>query len=431
MLLVFTVVTVLALPLLYVGANTAKENSDEILRQKTLIIALHLAVDDARQPVLFDNVVPPQTEISAREVSELIGEETNVTVKVDGITKYQLIRLNGGDLHSYSITTGRIEVTLAESDRSTEFTIAYILLSTFVVGAIGAILSWFLTRSLSKKFVATLADLTAFAQRIGSGDTRTRPNKYYIEELDEVAEVLDASARRIEELLITERRITSEVSHQLRTPLTALALLVDEIGEIANDPEAVKLQAIRAGAQIDRLNQSMSELMVARRGLETRGPGEPLVTVLAPVISDLSPTLKLQGRKIETDIPEGLMADVPSGAIRHIASILLDNALRHGEGTVGMTVKHSGDWLVLTVTDQGKGLDSDTGDMLKQIDLELNRAAAVNKPETIGLTLATALASAQGGRLEWRPTEPATLRVYLRSMSKDETTISQEPENGS
>jgi K+-sensing histidine kinase KdpD len=109
---------------------------------------------------------------------------------------------------------------------------------------------------------------------------------------------------------------------------------------------------------------------------------------------------------------------------------LLDNALRHGEGTVEMTVKHSGDWLVLTVTDQGKGLDSDTGDMLKQIDLELNRAAAVNKPETIGLTLAMALASAQGGRLEWRPTEPATLRVYLRSMSKDETTISQEPENG-
>jgi K+-sensing histidine kinase KdpD len=152
--------------------------------------------------------------------------------------------------------------------------------------------------------------------------------------------------------------------------------------------------------------------------------------VLAPVISDLSPTLKLQGRKIETDIPEGLMADVPSGAIRHIASILLDNALRHGEGTVGMNVKRSGDWLVLAVTDQGKGLDSDTGDVLKQIDLELNSAAGANKPETIGLTLAMALASAQGGRLEWRPTEPATLRVYLRSMSKDETTISQEPENG-
>jgi signal transduction histidine kinase len=255
--------------------------------------------------------------------------------------------------------------------------------------------------------------------------------KYDIPELDDAAQVLDNSARRIEQLLITERRLTSEVSHQLRTPLTALALLIDEISELAEDPQAVRAEAARASAQIDRLNQTMNELMAARRGTAITGPGEPLSKVLQPVIADVHPSLIAQGRKIQTEIPESLMADVPSGAVRHIASILLENAVLHGAGDVDLKVTHTGDWLVLSVSDQGQGLSEHAGEMLKGIDQEIVHEVESHHSESIGLALAMALAAAQGGRLEWRQSEPATLRVYLRSMSKNVFPISEESEDSS
>ena len=420
MLLVFVVVAVIAMPLLYVGVQTSDQNSHEVLKQKALMLVLHITE--------MQSVHDP---ITTEEVSLIVGDDTNVEVTIDGDILVNLVRIESPNPISHSVASGNVRVHLEAADESLQQTVASIVVATAIVGGLGAILAWVLSRQLAKRFSATLTDFTSFAQRIGSGDTRPRSKTYDIEELDDVAQVLDTSARRIEQLLITERRLTSEVSHQLRTPLTALSLLIDEISEIADDPQAVRHEASRASAQIDRLNQTMSELMAARRGTAITGPGEPLSKVLQPVIADLHPTLVAQGRSMRTEIPEDVMADVPSGAVRHIASILLENAVLHGAGAVDLKVTNTGDWLILSVTDQGNGLTADAGEMLKALDQELVQEAEAKRTESIGLALAMTLAAAQGGRLEWRQSEPATLRVYLRSMNKNIPAIGEEAEDGS
>lgn len=419
MLLVFVVVVVIALPMLYVGVQSSDQHSHEALKQKALMLALHIT-----------EMQPMHETITTQEVSSIVGEDTNVLITIDGVQVINIVRIDTPNPVIHDVVSGNVKVHLEETDVTVQETVASIVGATALVGAVGAILAWLLSRQLAKRFAETLTNFTLFAQRIGSGDTRPRSMKYDIPELDDAAQVLDSSARRIEQLLITERRLTSEVSHQLRTPLTALSLLIDEISEIAEDPQAVRAEAARASAQIDRLNQTMSELMAARRGTAVTGPGESLSKVLQPVIADVHPTLHAQGRKIQTEIPEGLMADVPSGAVRHIASILLENAVLHGAGNVDLKVTNTGDWLVLSISDQGAGLSKEAGEMLKAIDQEIVHEVESKRSESIGLALAMALAAAQGGRLEWRQSEPATTRVYLRSMNKYKFPIREESKDG-
>ena len=419
MLLVFVVVVGIALPMLYVGVQSSDQHSHEALKQKALMLALHIT-----------EMQPMHETITTQEVSSIVGEDTNVLITIDGVQVINIVRIDTPNPVIHDVVSGNVKVHLEETDVTVQETVASIVGATALVGAVGAILAWLLSRQLAKRFAETLTNFTLFAQRIGSGDTRPRSMKYDIPELDDAAQVLDSSARRIEQLLITERRLTSEVSHQLRTPLTALSLLIDEISEIAEDPQAVRAEAARASAQIDRLNQTMSELMAARRGTAVTGPGESLSKVLQPVIADVHPTLHAQGRKIQTEIPEGLMADVPSGAVRHIASILLENAVLHGAGNVDLKVTNTGDWLVLSISDQGAGLSKEAGEMLKAIDQEIVHEVESKRSESIGLDLAMALAAAQGGRLEWRQSEPATTRVYLRSMNKYKFPIREESKDG-
>jgi len=63
--------------------------------------------------------------------------------------------------------------------------------------------------------------LAAAADRLGSGDSSPLGRRYGMQELDRVAEGLDGSAQRINELLSAEREFSVDASHQLRTPLTA------------------------------------------------------------------------------------------------------------------------------------------------------------------------------------------------------------------
>ena len=102
------------------------------------------------------------------------------------------------------------------------------------------------------RLAAPLTDLAETAERLGSGDPRPRHKRYGVPELDRVADVLDASAERIARMLTAERRLAADASHQLRTPLTALSMRLEEI-TVTDDPDTVKEEATIALAQVERL----------------------------------------------------------------------------------------------------------------------------------------------------------------------------------
>src|SRR3984885_15804816 len=80
-------------------------------------------------------------------------------------------------------------------------------------------------------------ELAEAAGRLGTGDPRPVGRRYGIIELDQVAEGLDSASRRVPALLTGDRELATGASHQLRTPLTALSMRLEEMIASADDPD--------------------------------------------------------------------------------------------------------------------------------------------------------------------------------------------------
>ncbi|MDQ4103470.1 MAG: sensor histidine kinase, partial [Actinomycetota bacterium] len=105
----------------------------------------------------------------------------------------------------------------------------------------------------ARRLAGPLQDLADRAAQLGTGDFHLAPARHGIPELDRVAELLDTSAAALAELVARERHLVGDVSHQLRSRLTALQLRLDELAAhpdpaTAAEAEAALEQAERLGA---------------------------------------------------------------------------------------------------------------------------------------------------------------------------------------
>jgi signal transduction histidine kinase len=120
-----------------------------------------------------------------------------------------------------------------------QVTLIVLLLVVLSVGA-GAVVATVTARRLAEP----LSDVADRAARLGAGDFRSAPYRHGIPELDRVSDVLDTSAAALSELVQRERELVGDVSHQLRSRLTALQLRLDEL---ANHPDpSARREAVAA-----------------------------------------------------------------------------------------------------------------------------------------------------------------------------------------
>ena len=126
----------------------------------------------------------------------------------------------------------------------------------------------------ARRLTRPLQELAGAADRLGSGDASPLGRRYGIPELDRVAEGLDGSAQRISELLAAERQFAADASHQLRTPLTALSMRLEEMIAAADQPEVVREEGVAALLQTERLTDVVSQLLGrTNRSAGTAGAG--------------------------------------------------------------------------------------------------------------------------------------------------------------
>ena len=299
---------------------------------------------------------------------------------------------------------GRVTVSVAAgpTDRREVLAVTVVagLAATGVAAAFG------LALVVSRRLGGPVRELARTSERLGAGDFSVRSPRSGIAELDAVASALDQSALRIDDLVRAEREMATNASHQLRTPLTALRLRLEELVSLTDD--AVKAEAVSALAQADRLADTIDEMLTLARA-HSRADLRPvdLGRLVAERVDTWRATARRQHRSLELRATPGCDVEGAAPALAQAVDALIDNALRHGSGTVHVAVDRRASHIEVVIADDGPGIPEDLADTVFERHVSLRGGTGV------GLALARALVESSGGRLELTDARRARFRILL------------------
>lgn len=285
--------------------------------------------------------------------------------------------------------------------------VAAILLGYAVLGALTGVV---LARPLLTRVLAPVDELVGRAHRLSEGQARIPPLDSGVDELDRVGLSISRTAQQVARSLAAERDFSSDASHQLRTPLTALVMRLDEIAE-TDDLTVVRQETTVAIAQVERLTKVVDELLMRSRRTAERAPipAVSVDSVIAALQREWQPAFEAARRSVQVSGERGLWVYAAPVALSQILSTLLENSLTHARGTVQVNARRSGPSVVIEVTDQGDGVPPTIAPHV------FERAVSVGtgRSSGLGLALARDLAEANGGRLDLIAPVPATFALFL------------------
>ena len=251
-------------------------------------------------------------------------------------------------------------------------------------------------------FLATLGER---AERLGPGDPRPVPLRSGIMEIDRLDAALARGAQQGAKRLASERDFAADASHQLRTPLTALLMRLEEIAS-TDDLIVVEEEATIAIAQVERLSRVVDDLMSRTRSGTETNPAVSLDSVLASLQREWQPAFAGARRSIHVSGERGLGIRATPTALAQILTTLLENSLMYGRGTVEIRARRAGPSVVIEVADEGDGVPA-------AIAPHIFERSVSSSGSGLGLSLARDLAEAAGGRLELVRAKPPLFAVFL------------------
>jgi signal transduction histidine kinase len=392
-------VLLLGIPLAYVTNQLIYEEARERLagQAETLVKEVQLALEQSK-------------EIDGSEIAGAYADREVVITLPDGsVVETPERPVRGGSRITRSSSGGGVHVQVAQRADEVRREALHQLLIIGGLVVLGIAVAVGLAILQARKLTLPLIDLAETAERLGSGTARPRRRRWGVPEVDRVAEVLDSSALRIADLLAASREFASDASHQLRTPLTALSMRLEEMVEAADYPDLVREEGTAALAQTERLTAVVEQLLARARHDRT---GAAVPTKIDEVVhqqtEEWRPIFQHAGRDIRLVGERDLVAVVTPEVLSQIIATLLDNSLVHGEGLVTVTTKITSGSVVVEVGDQGPGVPAD----LERRVFE--RSVTGGKGTGLGLSLARSLVAVDGGRLELIRARPAQFAIFLR-----------------
>jgi signal transduction histidine kinase len=281
----------------------------------------------------------------------------------------------------------------------------WLLIAALSLGGVGVAV--LLAALQARRLARPLEAIARRSAQLGDGDFSVRAGHFGVPEIDAIAQGLDSSAGRIAQLVAREREFSANVSHQLRTPLTALRLRIEEAGGAEDGPGREDELGAALG-EVDRLEATIADLLAHARQASA---GNQIPVNLGAVVHEHAarwgPVFSRSRRPFEVAVDKNVLVSASRGTVGQILDVLLDNALRHGSGAVRVSVSANGRTASVTVGDAGPGISDEVSDQI------FERGDSSGGGAGIGLHLARALAQSDNGSLRTLTGETTQFELRL------------------
>ncbi len=208
----------------------------------------------------------------------------------------------------------------------------------------------------SRRALRPLTELTAAASRVARGDLNARLPEQSDPDLAPLAATFNATASALQQRVQRDARFASDVSHELRSPLTTMANATELLSRRRAELPGTAARAVDLlGPEVHRFQRMVVDLLEISREDQTADAHELEVLDLAELVRnvlgarvDAAPALEADGQ------PALIRGD--RRRLERVVVNLLDNAERYGGGAVRVATRRHGGRLRLEVDDAGPGV---------------------------------------------------------------------------
>ena len=353
-------------------------------------------------------------EKSAFGIHRLAGEDT-----ADGGASYVAIASAAMEAQGKTIGALVLSLPVDELQNALE-TVEKQLMTVFLIVA-GAAMAAALM--LSGMLTRPIKALTQTIRRMGRGDLSARVNVCASGELKELAESYNAMAEQIEHLDKSRSQFVSNASHELKTPLATMKLLLENMLYQPDMPPELRTEFMQdINHEIDRLSGIITDLLTLTQMDSHASPLQVTRVNLSALTEETAHTLQIAAEQkkqtFTADIAHGIAMDGDQGKLTQIFYNLMDNAIKYTPegGHIAVTLTQSGAEAVFAVTDDGIGIpEADQKHIFERfyrVDKARSRATGGTG---LGLSIVRQLAAMHGGTVSVssQPGQGATFTVTL------------------
>lgn len=272
------------------------------------------------------------------------------------------------------------------------------------VVAFGA--GWFLSGTMLRP----IQKITETAEQIGEARDLTARVEYRgpNDELGRLAKTfngmigrLEEAYQQIEHALQVQRDFVADVSHELRTPLTTIRgnlTLLQHDPPLPKDEQTDIVEDL--AEESARLSRMVTDLLTLARADAGR-KFAVLPLVITGIIDDVCRQAHILApeRTIECECPEDLAAVTNADTLKQTLLILMDNAIKHGEGPIRLSVDQHNHQVAIRVQDSGPGMPEELRERI--FDRYYRGDTSRSTPGFgLGLAIARTLVEAQNGTID-------------------------------
>jgi signal transduction histidine kinase len=274
-----------------------------------------------------------------------------------------------------------------------------------LAGAAAAVISLIGARWLARGMTQPLRDMAAAARKMEVGDFPARIETRSRDEVGQLAAAFNRMSAELELLERSRRDLVANVSHELKTPITAIRAHLENLADGIEQPDRQTLQVMLG--QTERLGRLVDQLLDLSRLESGEVPLhlEPmaLAPVVARVMSEFSVGRAVTDVDLHDEVAADTFVDADAERVHQVLFNLVDNAVRFTPpgGEVTISAAREGDRVSVQVRDTGVGVGPEH---LPRLFERFYRADASRSRDDgsgtgIGLAIARSIVEGHGGRI--------------------------------